>query len=118
MHTHVCVVTHVEVGGQLVEAGSLLSPCGLQALNSGLWDWQHVPFPAEPSQWSYYEFLKVYFYPVIYYNINISLNSLSKHVTVFFLSFIAKVMICFLFFFFFVGQSMAYILCVTLVLAT
>lgn len=95
MHACVCVVTHVEVGGQLVRAGSLLPPCGLQALNSGLWDWQHVPFPAEPSQWSYYEFLKAYFYPVIYYNINISLNSLSKYVTVFFLSFIAMVMIWF-----------------------
>lgn len=42
-----------------------------------------MPFPSEPSQWSYYEFLKAYFYPVIYYNINISLNSLSKYVTVF-----------------------------------
>lgn len=40
---------HMEVRGQLAEAGSLLPPCGSQESNSGQ---RKAPSPAEPSCWS------------------------------------------------------------------
>lgn len=75
-------VTHVEVTGQFVGAGSLLL-YGFRGLTSWLSAWQHMRFPAEPCHWPYYQSLKSYLYPVTHSMINTSLGFLGKYAMVF-----------------------------------
>lgn len=58
--TCMCHVMCVGAGGQLEEAGSLISlhgVCGTWRLNSGCQAWWQVPLPAEPSHWLIFIFI-------------------------------------------------------------
>lgn len=45
----ICHGMCMEIRGQLVEIGSLLSPCGSDGLNSDHQAWSQTPLPPEPS---------------------------------------------------------------------